>query len=74
LYGSLDDDIGLTVLQCTSGGYLVSGVTKNFFYGDDKMYLLKLTDYGDTTWTKVTDNPNVEDGLQISLKGPDYNG
>ncbi|MEI6059931.1 MAG: T9SS type A sorting domain-containing protein [Bacteroidota bacterium] len=61
LYGTLDNDAGSSITPCFSGGYLVSGTTTNYFYGDPEIYLVRITEYGDTLWTRSVSHPSDYD-------------
>jgi hypothetical protein len=71
LYGTIDDDAGNSILKCSAGGYLISGTTSNFMYQDYELYLVRLNEMGDTTWTHVYPNPDVYDENALSLERPD---
>jgi hypothetical protein len=72
LYGTMDNDKGNSITRCSSGGYLVSGSTSNFYAGDPDLYLLRITEYGDTTWTRSYANPNIWDWGAIAAESIDH--
>jgi hypothetical protein len=57
LYGTIDNDAGNTITRCTGGGYLATGTTMNYYYGDPEIYMVRISEYGDTLWTKTYSNP-----------------
>jgi hypothetical protein len=52
-YGGVDDDIGYSVCEVSTGGYIASGSTMSFGVGWREAFLLRLNDDGDTLWTKT---------------------
>jgi hypothetical protein len=72
LYGSLDNDKGFSITQCSSGGYLVSGSATNFYTLDPDLYLIRITENGDTIWTRTISNPNVWDENAIVNEHSDH--
>lgn len=61
IYGTIDNDAGNSITRCSSGGYLVTGSTMNYFYGDPEIYLVRISEYGDTLWTHTYQHPFAYD-------------
>lgn len=72
LYGTIDDDEGYSITQCSSGGYLVSGSTSNFYTAIPDLYLLRIGIYGDTIWTWSYSTPDVWDWGTIGIEANDH--
>ncbi|MEI8046742.1 MAG: T9SS type A sorting domain-containing protein [Bacteroidota bacterium] len=72
LYGSMDNDEGYSVTRCSSGGYLVSGSTSNFYTTYPDLYLLRLTENGDTIWTRSYLSPEISDWGTIGIEALDH--
>ncbi len=50
-FGGGDDDDANYVVQTSSGGYAIGGVTLS--YGGENIFLIKTNSIGDTLWTKI---------------------
>jgi len=61
IYGTMDNDAGISITRCSSGGYLVTGTTMNYYYGDPEIYLVRISEYGDTLWTRTYQHPFIYD-------------
>ena len=72
LYGTMDNDKGYSIISCSSGGYLVSGSTSNFYTGDPDLYLLKITENGDTSWMRSYPNPYIWDLNAVAAETNDH--
>jgi hypothetical protein len=57
LYGTIDHDQGNSITACSAGGYLISGMTKDYYSGFDVLYMLRITTNGDTIWTRTYSDP-----------------
>jgi hypothetical protein len=71
IYGNLDNDWGYSILEASQGGFLVSGVTTNLMNGNQDLYLLRLTDYGEVNWSADYSTPSVWDNLALSIEKAD---
>ncbi|MFA5033748.1 MAG: FlgD immunoglobulin-like domain containing protein [bacterium] len=60
IYGGAQNDLCTSVLECSEGGFLVSGESYSFGSNAD-IYILKLNANGDTTWTKTYDGMGYND-------------
>jgi hypothetical protein len=72
LYGSMDNDEGFSITRCSPGGYLVSGSNSNFFTTYPDLYLLRLTENGDTIWTQTYLSPDSWDWGAIGIEATDH--
>jgi hypothetical protein len=70
-YGGSSHEIGLSVLQTSDNGYIISGRTESFGSLSD-VYLIRTDSLGDTLWTKTYGGFHIETGwsvLQTSDEG-----
>jgi hypothetical protein len=51
--GGSKDDLALSIIQSSDGGYVVAGWTKSFGAGSLDMYVVKLDSSGNVQWTKT---------------------
>lgn len=63
-YGGALDDIATGITPSTDG-YIVSGHTESFGAGDKDIWILKVTESGDTTWTKTFGTEQLESSSGI---------
>jgi hypothetical protein len=71
-FGGSDEDIGISVLQTTDGGYIIVGYTESFaegYYGD--VYLIKTDPNGDLLWQKTFGGNGLDggDSIQRTIDG-----
>ena len=52
-YGGMGDDQASAITPTPDGNFIVAGWTNSFGAGNYDVYLLKITPYGDTLWTKT---------------------
>jgi len=52
-YGGTLEDRGTSVRKCSTGGYIISGVTKSFGAGGFDVFLIRTDTNGDTLWTRT---------------------
>jgi len=64
-YGGLEDDVGISVLQCRDGGYIVAGRTASFGKGGDDIWLLKTDSGGKETWNATFGGSKDDAGFQV---------
>jgi hypothetical protein len=69
-YGGLQDDCGYDIENAANGGYIVSGITRSFGEGGEDVYLLRLSEQGDTNWTQ-TYGGSSDDGAAAVIEMPD---
>ena len=51
-YGGGEFDFGYSTQQTEDGGYIITGNTYSYGFGDLNVWLIKTNDSGDTLWTK----------------------
>lgn len=49
--GTIDDDSGNSIAECTDGGFIISGYYENYYSGYENIYIVRLNQFGDTLWT-----------------------
>ncbi len=52
-YGGTDYDIGNSVQECASGGFIIAGATRSFGAGGYDVYLIRIDADGAPLWTKT---------------------
>jgi hypothetical protein len=57
-FGGSGIDAGFSVCPTADGNYISAGITQS--YGPDDIYLVKLSETGDTLWCRVMDLGNIE--------------
>jgi hypothetical protein len=70
VYGGFADDNATEIHQTSDGGYVMSGKTKSFSYGDYDAWVIKTTFTGDTTWTRHFGTA-AEDGFNSIIEASD---
>jgi len=60
-------EFGTCIRQTIDDGYLVLGETGSYGYGSSDMYVLRLTNSGDTLWTKTFGTESQETGFSLDL-------
>ncbi len=58
-YGTLEDDVGYSVVETSDNGYFISGFTTNYYYGNPEIYTIKTNASGDVEWTHSGNHPNL---------------
>jgi hypothetical protein len=51
--GGKKEDVGLSLIQTSDGGYAIAGLTQSFGAGDWDVYVVKLDAHGNLQWTKT---------------------
>jgi len=51
--GGSGDDVGMSIIRSSDGGYVVAGWTQSFGAGGYDIYLVKIDDMGNVQWTKT---------------------
>jgi hypothetical protein len=63
------NDYGNAILQTEEGGYIIVGNTYSFGALESDIYIVKTTEYGDTSWTKTYGNSAADYGNDIIETG-----
>jgi len=64
-YGGPADDLGMSAVQTSDGGYVVAGTTESFGAGGFDSYLVKTNLHGDTLWTRTYGGPHDDVGWSV---------
>jgi hypothetical protein len=59
------DDVGLSLIQTSDGGYAIAGTTRSFGAGYADVYVIKLDANGNLQWTKTIGGPADEIGFSL---------
>lgn len=64
-------DIASSIRQTTDGGYIITGTTNSFGAGSNDVYLIKLTNSGNISWSKVYGgiNDDQSNSVQQTIDG-----
>ncbi|MBC7695366.1 MAG: T9SS type A sorting domain-containing protein [Burkholderiales bacterium] len=60
VYGGSQKDTPKMIQHTSDGGYVIAGISRSFGWINPDMYVLKLTNSGDTTWTRHFGGANHE--------------
>lgn len=52
-YGGIADDLSLSVVQASDGGYIITGWTASYGAGNTDVYLIRTDNNGDTLWSRT---------------------
>jgi len=63
--GGKNEDLGLSLIQTSDGGYAIAGYTFSFGGGWEAAYLVKLDANGNLQWTKTIGGKYFEDGHSL---------
>ncbi len=55
--GGENEDLSLSLIQTSDGGYAIAGATRSFSAGEDDVYVVKLDANGNLQWTKTIGGP-----------------
>lgn len=64
-YGGGEFDFGYSTQQTEDGGYIITGNTYSYGFGDLNVWLIKTNDSGDTLWTKWYGGLSVDGGFSV---------
>ncbi len=64
-YGGTSYDVGYSVQECASGGFIIAGKTQSFGAGYEDVYLIRTNADGDTIWTKTYGGTSYDDGYSV---------
>lgn len=68
-YGGPSADEGNSVIETSSGNFLIAGKTDSFGSGESDVYLLMLDANGDTLWTGTYGGPDEDIGFSVEQTG-----
>jgi hypothetical protein len=63
--GGEKDDGGVSLIQTSDGGYVITGGTESFGAGGEDVYVVKLDANGNLQWTKTIGGPESEEGVSL---------
>jgi DNA replication initiation complex subunit (GINS family) len=63
--GGKKEDVGLSLIQTSDGGYAIAGATNSFGVGELDVYVVKLDAHGNLQWTKTIGGENREAGNSL---------
>ncbi len=52
-YGGIYNEVGRSIVEVSTGGFLIAGNTQSFGAGGEDIYLIRTNEIGDTLWTKT---------------------
>ncbi len=64
-YGGIYNDVGSSVIEISSGGFLIAGHTQSFGAGSEDVYLIRTDDDGNTLWTKTYGGNNGDKAYSV---------
>jgi len=64
-YGGGNNDVGISIMQTTDGGYIITGDTESFGTGASDVYLIKIDAHGDTLWTRTHGGSDFDNGCSV---------
>jgi hypothetical protein len=65
-FGGEEDDFGYAINQTDNQEYIVCGYTQSYGAGEYDVYLLQLTEDGDTIWTRTYGGSEIDAGYGIA--------
>ncbi len=63
--GGKKEDVGLSLIQTSDGGYAITGTTTSFGAGGKDVYVVKLDANGNLQWTRTVGGPGNEVGSSL---------
>jgi hypothetical protein len=63
--GGKKEDLGLSLIQTSDGGYAIAGGTRSFGAGNEDVYVVKLDAHGKLQWTKTIGGPKRDWGNSL---------
>ena len=63
--GGPADEIGISLILTSDGGYAIAGATESFGAGSGDVYVVKLDAKGNLQWTKTIGGPESEGGYSL---------
>ncbi len=65
-FGGAKDDVGMSVVESSDGGYIVTGRTASFGAGGDDIWLLKTSPEGKEQWNTTFGGEKDDAGFQVA--------
>jgi DNA replication initiation complex subunit (GINS family) len=63
--GGPGDELGISLIQTSDGGYAIAGSTESFGAGEGDVYVVKLDANGNLQWTKTIGGPELDLGHSL---------
>jgi len=63
--GGSSNDYGSSIVQTTDGGFVVAGITNSYGAGNQDVYIIKLDNTGNVSWTRTVGGSDYDRGLSI---------
>ena len=67
VFGGTGDDFGQDIEQTSDGGYIITGATGSFGYGQSDVYLLKIDSLGMYEWSRSYGGSNIDWGYDVEI-------
>ncbi|MDA9564258.1 T9SS type A sorting domain-containing protein [Flavobacteriales bacterium] len=67
VYGGQGDDFGQSIKATPDGGYIITGSTGSYGYGQSDVYVLKIDSIGQFEWSKSYGGSNIDWGYDIEI-------
>ena len=67
VFGGVGDDFGQDIEQTADGGYVITGATGSFGYGQSDVYLLKIDSLGIYEWSRSYGGSNIDWGYDVEI-------
>jgi len=64
-FGGSDIDMGRCVVETDDGGYILTGTTESFGAGDKDVYVIKVNQFGETTWMRTFGGEYDDEGYCV---------
>lgn len=64
-YGGPSADFGNSIQQTTDGGYIITGSSKSFNFGEQNVYLIKTDSNGVLIWSEAVENTGSSQGNTV---------
>ena len=64
-FGGIDDDIGYSVKHTSDNGYVITGGTESFGFGNDDTWLIKMDSNGDEDWNHTFGGADDDSGYSV---------
>lgn len=71
-FGGIEDDVAMSVLQSSDGGYIAAGRTASFGQGGDDIWLVKTDSIGGELWNETFGGRGDDVGFQVVENADGY--